>query len=90
MTDETQDKTVVEAGRLTSDHIGVTVSVTWAEGNVTSTVTDQLQKFVNEGSFVTLFFKRTQWRPFVIMGEAADKGLRVHFETAVNVEEVPA
>lgn len=82
--------TEIEAGSLTSDHVGSVLSVTWKTGKITSTVTDRLKSFVNEGSFVTLRFKDTQWRPFSLVGTAQDEGLRVGFRAIVQIEEVSA
>ncbi|KTS90690.1 hypothetical protein NS183_07865 [Microbacterium testaceum] len=82
---------IVEAGSLTSDHIGATVSVTWKDGKITSTVTDRLTQFTNEGSLVTLHFKNTPFRASLsLLSTPPESGLRVGFRTPVTIEEVSA
>lgn len=80
----------IEAGSLTSDHVGATVSVTWVNGKITSTVTDVLMSFTNVGSFVTLHFKSTKWQQGVFLGAPTDDGLRVGFRTTVTIGEKEA
>lgn len=78
--------TTVKAGQLTSEHIGRKVEVTWEHGLVTSTVTDKLVRFTNQGATVTMFFERTAFRSPALLGTAPDEGLNVNSEDAVTFE----
>lgn len=80
-----KDQESVKAGNLTSDHIGRNVSVTWQHDRITSTVTDELVSFTNKGATVVLRFRRTQWRPSLVIG-SYDDGLTVVAATLVTIE----
>ena len=77
----------IQAGELGSDHLGQRVSVTWQSGNVTSTVDDELTEIVHGISGVTLRFKRTTWRPYVVLRDTTDAGLTVKPDCIVTIQE---
>nr|WP_278101141.1 hypothetical protein [Microbacterium proteolyticum] len=82
--------TTIEAGNLTSEHVGRKVSVTWKKDLITSTVTDKLEQITHRGRSVTLYFERTKWLSSALITGTHDDGLTVNFEDVVTIEEVSA
>lgn len=74
------------AGELDSQQLGKIVEVTFASGNITSTVRDVIEKITHESEGVRLHFRSTKWMAQVnLFSVATDQGLLVSPNSYVTI-----
>jgi hypothetical protein len=79
----------VPAGELGFRHVGMRVAVTYAHGNITSTIQDVLEKVTHEKDGTRLFFVGTKWRPntLSLLSSVTDIGLLVDSPHFIEIKD---